>query len=84
VLQEGSGKGAVDQTGSSRTLEAILAAAARVVRGVPGINVPRVYEASARRWCRHQSVEIEALRGWPTMADPGRCNPEIRRAKDFP
>src|SRR5258708_32146686 len=39
------GQETVDQAGASCTLQAILAAAARAMRGVPGIHVSRVFEA---------------------------------------
>src|ERR1700757_101820 len=39
------GKETVDQACASRTLQAILAAAARAMRGVPGTHVSRVFEA---------------------------------------
>jgi hypothetical protein len=54
----------VDQACASRTLQAILAAAARAVREVPGTHVSRVFEAGTVM-VAHNGRSVAALRPVP-------------------
>src|SRR5271154_891444 len=55
------GQETVDQASASCTLQAILAAAARAMRGVPGIHVSSVFEARTVM-VAHNGRSVAALR----------------------
>src|ERR1700722_3685401 len=59
----------VDQACASRTLQAILAAAARAVRGVPGTHVSGVFEAGTVM-VAHDGRSVAALRPVPAGGVP--------------
>src|ERR1700720_1700903 len=59
----------VQQAGTSRTLQAILAAAARPMRGVPGTHVSRVFEADTVM-VAHNGRSVAALRPVPAGGVP--------------
>ena len=55
------GQETVNQACASCTLQVILAAAARAMRGVPGVHVPRVFETSTVVMA-HNGRSVSALR----------------------
>ena len=57
------GQETVDQACASRTLQAILAAAARAVRGVPGTHVSGVFEAGTVIVAHNGRFSLDALYG---------------------
>src|ERR1700720_2805756 len=63
------GQETVQQAGTSRTLQAILAAAARPMRGVPGTHVSRVFEADTVM-VAHNGRSVAALRPVPAGGVP--------------
>jgi hypothetical protein len=74
------GQETVDQACASRALQAILAAAARAVRGIPGIHVSRVFEAGTVMVAPN-GRSFAALRPVPAGGVPTGCRIEPLRVR---